>query len=380
MSNPLDQDFGPDEPSRYAPKKLRTAHEGESRRSEADREQDAGAYGPEQRAASARYRVPRSLEPTLVPEPYWPDARSRSGAGVMIRIAGAAAVAAVVALFVVGKVPTSWMSTASGKAGPSVPVGSPRSGPQTSELPLRTSIAPERSKLPIPQLIIGQALPQPSGQSLRLNVSLSVAAPGAMVIIDGLATGSTLTVGRASRQSGWRLMAADLGDALIRPPQDFQGSMDLAVELRLADDSVADRKAVHAEWTAPPPPPPAPKPAPAIVQLPATPPTPAAPGLVIRQLERQEVAALVRRGEDFIASGDLASARLVLQRAAESGDVRAALALAGTYDPNVLEKLGAQALAADIVMARIWYQRAREFGSIEAPRRLELLARASSTP
>src|ERR1700730_12474312 len=153
------------------------------------------------------------------------------------------------------------MSTASGKAGPSVPVGAPRSGPQASEVPLRTSIAPERSKLPVPQLVIGQAPPQPSGQSLRLNVSLSAAAPGAMIIIDGLATGSTLTVGRASRTSGWRLMAADLGDALIRPPQDFLGSMDLAVELRLADDSVADRKAVHAEWTAPPPPPPKPAPA-----------------------------------------------------------------------------------------------------------------------
>ena len=57
----------------------------------------------------------------------------------------------------------------------------------------------------------------------------------------------------------------------------------------------------------------------------------------IRRLDRDEVADLMRRGEAFIASGDLASARLVLQRAAEAGDPRAALTLADplrfTNDP-----------------------------------------------
>src|SRR5262249_30321690 len=63
-----------------------------------------------------------------------------------------------------------------------------------------------------------------------------------------------------------------------------------------------------------------------------------APGLVTRQLERDEVVLLVKRGEDFIKSGDLSSARLVLERAAEAGDMQAALALAGTFDPNLLAK------------------------------------------
>jgi len=94
-----------------------------------------------------------------------------------------------------------------------------------------------------------------------------------------------------------------------------------------------------------------------------------APGLATRQLERDEVVLLVKRGEDFIASGDLSSARLVLQRAAEAGDMHAALALAGTFDPNLLAK----GFAADVVMARFWYERAKQFGSTEAPRRLEQL-------
>jgi hypothetical protein len=88
-----------------------------------------------------------------------------------------------------------------------------------------------------------------------------------------------------------------------------------------------------------------------------------APGFVTRQLERDEVVLLVKRGEDFITSGDLSSARLVLQRAAEAGDMHAALALAGTFDPNLLAK----GFAADVVMSRFWYERAKQFGSTEAP-------------
>jgi hypothetical protein len=104
-----------------------------------------------------------------------------------------------------------------------------------------------------------------------------------------------------------------------------------------------------------------------------------APGLITRQLDRDEIAALLKRGEDFITSGDLASARLVLQRAAEAGDVRAALTLAATFDPNLLAKLDRD-LPADVVKARFWYERAKQLGSTEAPRRLEQLANHNSVP
>ena len=96
--------------------------------------------------------------------------------------------------------------------------------------------------------------------------------------------------------------------------------MELELELRLANDGVADRKTLHLEWTA-------------------------FAGhkrrnrlSLIRHLEPDEVAALVKRGEGFIASGDLASARLVLQRAAEAGEAQAALSLAGTFDPIALDE------------------------------------------
>jgi TPR repeat protein len=64
----------------------------------------------------------------------------------------------------------------------------------------------------------------------------------------------------------------------------------------------------------------------------------------------------------------------MLQRAAEAADARAAFALAATYDPIVLGDSGVQGVTPDAAMAKAWYERARAFGSPEAPRRLELLA------
>ena len=104
-----------------------------------------------------------------------------------------------------------------------------------------------------------------------------------------------------------------------------------------------------------------------------------APDLVVtRQLDRDELASMLRRADDFIKSGDLSSARLLLRRAAEAGNAQAALTLAGTYDPSVLAALGLQDGAADLTMARLWYERAEQFGSSEAPRRLRELATNSA--
>ena len=98
------------------------------------------------------------------------------------------------------------------------------------------------------------------------------------------------------------------------------------------------------------------------------------PGDAIRQLDPNEIASSLRRADDLIASGDLAAARLVLRRAANAGDAHAAMTLAGTYDPVILEKLGVHGFVPDVAMARVWYEKAKKFGSAEAPQRLELLA------
>jgi TPR repeat protein len=101
---------------------------------------------------------------------------------------------------------------------------------------------------------------------------------------------------------------------------------------------------------------------------------PMMPGDAIHHLDPGEIASSLRRGNDLIASGDLAAARLVLRRAANAGDARAAMTLAGTYDPVVLEKLGVHGFVPDAAMARVWYEKAKKFGSAAAPERIELLA------
>jgi TPR repeat protein len=96
----------------------------------------------------------------------------------------------------------------------------------------------------------------------------------------------------------------------------------------------------------------------------------------LRRLSREEIAHLLKRAEELVAAGELGPARLVLRRAAEAGHPNAAYALATTYDPILLEARRVIGLAPDIAMARAWYEKAKELGSTDASRRLELLARA----
>ena len=86
---------------------------------------------------------------------------------------------------------------------------------------------------------------------------------------------------------------------------------------------------------------------------------------------------LITRAKAFIAAGDIAGARVLLQRAVEANDAEAALVLGATYDPFVLRELNVFGVAADLVTARNWYEKAKELGSPDAPRRLDILATAA---
>src|ERR1700730_8097494 len=98
------------------------------------------------------------------------------------------------------------------------------------------------------------------------------------------------------------------------------------------------------------------------------------PGDTIHQLDANEIASSLRRGDALIASGDPAAARLVLRRAADAGEGRGALALPRNYEPPMLEKLGVHGVVPDLAMARGWYESVIKFGATEANQRLELLA------
>jgi TPR repeat protein len=82
-------------------------------------------------------------------------------------------------------------------------------------------------------------------------------------------------------------------------------------------------------------------------------------------LAAKEVAALLARGDALLAQGDIASARLFYERAADAGDARAALKLGGTYDPVILS-VAHVLIRGDRATAETWYRRARELGDPEA--------------
>ena len=89
-----------------------------------------------------------------------------------------------------------------------------------------------------------------------------------------------------------------------------------------------------------------------------------------RQLNSDEITALISRGSDFLKIGDFSAARILLQRGAESGSADAALMLGKTFDPLFLHEIGAIGIKADVVRCRQWYQKAVELGSETAAQRL----------
>jgi hypothetical protein len=108
-------------------------------------------------------------------------------------------------------------------------------------------------------------------------------------------------------------------------------------------------------------------------------PAPAAPPPAVRAPATTTVGPLavkllIEQGKQFFDVGDLIAARILFLRAANAGDAAAAVAMGATCDPVVLADRGVLGPAADLDKARRWYERAKEMGSPEGPRRLEMLA------
>jgi len=92
-----------------------------------------------------------------------------------------------------------------------------------------------------------------------------------------------------------------------------------------------------------------------------------------RLIDKEELANLLKRGRYLLSIGDIAPARLLLERAADANEANAAFDLAGTYDPAVLARSHALGIAPDLAMARMWYEKALNLGHSEAQARLAQL-------
>jgi hypothetical protein len=90
----------------------------------------------------------------------------------------------------------------------------------------------------------------------------------------------------------------------------------------------------------------------------------------VRRIDPDELAVLLKRAKGLLAIGDVTSARLLLERAADAQEPEAALMLAGTYDPQVQASQDLRGVAPDPEAAKLWYQKAAQLGSVDAKRRL----------
>jgi hypothetical protein len=104
------------------------------------------------------------------------------------------------------------------------------------------------------------------------------------------------------------------------------------------------------------------------------PPVAPAPAAASPQLlSTEEIAEFLARGDTLLRQGDVTSARLFYERAADAGDGQAALRLGATFDPAFRGWDVLRGVSGDATQARLWYRRAHDLGVAEASRRLKSL-------
>ena len=84
------------------------------------------------------------------------------------------------------------------------------------------------------------------------------------------------------------------------------------------------------------------------------------------QLPPIETETLLNQGDHLLSQSDVASARLLYQRAAEAGDGRGALRIGMTFDPVFLARLRLHGVRPDKAQAIAWYRRASALGNADA--------------
>lgn len=277
--------------------------------------------------------------------------------------------------------------------------------------------------LQVPAVVLGAPA---SEASLGISISRTGAVPAnSYVRIRGLSPMMSLSEGHVVAPGAWAVPVASLPDLRITIPAGASGRNEVTIALVAIDGGVvseaktmlvvaaaasqgADRQrlppaAAASELPAPPAAPPQPSrgtpaapvapPArpsaapPAVaalppggraepVPVPAEPPPRAPAPPPIPAADRERAEGFLARGRTLLESGNIASARLFFERAAEVGLAAGALAMGSTYDPVELSALKAVGIKPDAAEARKWYEKARDLGAGDgAQRRLERLGR-----
>jgi hypothetical protein len=230
---------------------------------------------------------------------------------------------------------------------------------------------------------------EPGAQApLTIRIGPPEAVPkGSFIRVRGLPPTVALSEGHSVAPGSWAVPIAALPNLKLTLPASASGKSEVSISLVGLDGSVLSEAKSTLVVTAPPP-------APAdsqaraksnpsgpsilragtpIAPERAEPPLTSAPPAVTNE-QRERALRLLKRGNEQLAEGGIAQARLLFERAAEAGLAQGAMALAATYDPVELERLGVQGLRPDRAQAQHWYEKARQLGAAEAEQRLRRLS------
>ena len=284
------------------------------------------------------------LNPVAVPEPV--DAHRRSAPTWLLRyalmIGGAAAVAYAIAV-----VPSTQ--------------GLRDALPQDAGNSSGTAIAIETKAEPEPSSrLIAEDQRAIANEPMPLEVSVDNAVQNASLRLAGLAAGTHLSAGSQVSDSSWQVPLDRLKNVYLYAPTDFVGVMNSALDLLGPDKRLIDRREVRFEWLAKK----ESRPEPGSSIWPANP----AP---VQSLNGDVASSLMKRGQDFLGTGDIAAARILFKRLADAGIADGAFAMARTYDPRYLTEHKVIGVVGDESKARGFYQQAAQLGSVEAAHMLE---------
>jgi hypothetical protein len=84
-----------------------------------------------------------------------------------------------------------------------------------------------------------------TADELPLGIWVSGASAGATLDITGLPSGAKLSSGRRLSAHSWRLAATEGANTVIHLPTGYARPINMVVELRRADGTLADRRSVH---------------------------------------------------------------------------------------------------------------------------------------
>ncbi len=220
----------------------------------------------------------------------------------------------------------------------------------TATLAPATILPKQDVEVPAVALTAPATLAAEAGKAVPFPIALDgtdALPPRSIITVSGLPAGSTFSAGRPYGQTEWSLRPDEIGDLTLALPDTASGVAKLELGLVAPDGRIIASTDTSLTIAADP-----------------------KSALVLRPQESALIADLIAHGNKMVDVGYFPGARAYFQRAAEAGSGEAALALGLTYDPDFIEKIGAQGIKPEPDQAQAWYERAAALGARGAESKL----------